>query len=91
MCRVSLFFGNTIYLVAVGYYFIVTFLGYNGEYFRPSQRSIQADRDPIALPSLHHTELLLSPIVVFGIIYIISLFGFSMPRHFASLLLLGAR
>lgn len=28
---VSEFFGNTLYLVAFGYYFVVTFLGYNGE------------------------------------------------------------
>ncbi len=27
---VSSFFGNTIYLVAMGYYTIITFLGYNG-------------------------------------------------------------
>lgn len=27
---VSGFFGNTIYLVAMGYYSIITFLGYNG-------------------------------------------------------------
>ena len=28
--RISLFFGNTLYLAAFGYYFIVSFLGYNG-------------------------------------------------------------
>lgn len=27
---VSLFFGNLLYLVAFGYYFVITFLGYNG-------------------------------------------------------------
>lgn len=27
---VSLFFGNSLYLVAFGYYFVVSFLGYNG-------------------------------------------------------------
>ena len=27
---VSSFFGNTIYLMAMGYYTIITFLGYNG-------------------------------------------------------------
>jgi len=27
---VSNFFGNTMYLLAFGYYFVITFLGYNG-------------------------------------------------------------
>lgn len=27
---VSNFFGNTMYLLALGYYFVITFLGYNG-------------------------------------------------------------
>ena len=36
---VSEFFGNSLYLVAFGYYFVITFLGYNGSctssyYFR---------------------------------------------------------
>lgn len=29
---VSNFFGNTMYLLAFGYYFVITFLGYNGMY-----------------------------------------------------------
>ncbi len=29
--RVSRFFGNTLYLVALGYYTIISFLGYNGK------------------------------------------------------------
>lgn len=29
---VSLFFGNLLYLVAFGYYFVITFLGYNGTF-----------------------------------------------------------
>ena len=29
--RVSTFFGNTLYLVALGYYTIICFLGYNGK------------------------------------------------------------
>jgi hypothetical protein len=28
---VSNFFGNTMYLVALSYYFVITFLGYNGK------------------------------------------------------------
>jgi len=29
---VSEFFGNSLYLFAFGYYFVITFLGYNGSY-----------------------------------------------------------
>ena len=31
MLRVSTLFGNTLYLVALGYYTIISFLGYNGK------------------------------------------------------------
>ncbi|KAF1352097.1 UNC-50 [Delphinella strobiligena] len=65
---VSLFFGNLLYLVAFGYYFVITFLGYN------------------ALPFLHHTHLLLSPIAVLTILWFISLFGLNLPKHFAPVL-----
>ena len=44
-----------------------------------------------ALPFLHHTELLLSPIFVYVILWIASLFGFNLPKHITPLLLLGAR
>jgi hypothetical protein len=30
--RVSLFLGNTLYLLAFGYYTVITFLGYNGKF-----------------------------------------------------------
>ena len=33
--RVSRFFGNTLYLVAFGYYTIISFLGYNGASLAP--------------------------------------------------------
>lgn len=29
-CRISLFLGNTLYAVALGYYSVICFLGYNG-------------------------------------------------------------
>lgn len=45
----------------------------------------------LALPFLHHTELLLSPTFVFGILWFGSLFGFNIPVHIGPLLLLGAR
>jgi hypothetical protein len=31
---VSNFFGNTMYLLAFGYYFVITFLGYNGMHMK---------------------------------------------------------
>lgn len=59
---ISLFLGNTLYLVALGYYFTITFLGYSN------------------MPFLEHTELLLLPIPIVGVLYVMSLFGFSMVR-----------
>lgn len=70
---VSELFGNSLYLAAFGYYFVITFLGYN------------------ALPFLHHTELLLSPIVVAGVLWIISLFGFNLPQYLAPVLWAGVQ
>ncbi|GAB7346163.1 hypothetical protein MBLNU457_4907t1 [Dothideomycetes sp. NU457] len=65
---VSEFFGNSLYLIAFGYYFVITFLGYN------------------TLPFLHHTELLLSPILACVVFWIVSLFGFNLPKNFAPIL-----
>ena len=31
VCRVSLLFGKTLYLIASGYYTVICFLGYNGD------------------------------------------------------------
>lgn len=45
----------------------------------------------LALPFLHHTELLLSPTFVYAILWFTSLFGFNIPKHIAPLLVLGAR
>jgi hypothetical protein len=39
---------------------------------------------------LQHTELLLAPTGVLVILYVASLFGFNMPRHFAPILWAGA-
>jgi len=35
----SNFFGNTLYLIALAYYFVITFLGYNGKLNIPSRGS----------------------------------------------------
>lgn len=45
----------------------------------------------IALPFLHHTELLLSPTFVYAVLWFTSLFGFNIPKHIAPLLIIGAR
>ena len=69
----SLFVGNSLYLAAAGYYFVISFLGYNN------------------LSFLHHTQFILLPLVGLGVCYIVSLFGFNVPRHVAPLLVLGGR
>ncbi|EPS44636.1 hypothetical protein H072_1387 [Dactylellina haptotyla CBS 200.50] len=69
---ISLFIGNTLYLVAFSFYCVVTFLGYN------------------ALPFLSHTEVILSPIVGFVAIWVVSLFGINIARNIAPLLIKGA-
>lgn len=47
--------------------------------------------DVIALPFLHHTELLLGPTLVYGVLWFAALFGFNIPKHIGPLLVLGAR
>jgi hypothetical protein len=71
--RFSTFLGNTLYLAALSYWTVITFLGYNALHF------------------LHHTELLLSPMVFFVALWFISLFGFNMPEIFAPIMLTGVR
>ncbi|CAN6606565.1 hypothetical protein TRVA0_003S01662 [Trichomonascus vanleenenianus] len=63
----SLFVGNTLYLVALSYYFYITFLGYSN------------------MPFLEHTELLLFPVGVLGVLYLLSLFGFNIARTMVGL------
>ena len=99
--RISLFLGNTLYAVALGYYTIICFLGYNGMSCLPLQiynSSVYRHgfQEPwligrIALPFLHHTELLLSPTFVYAILWFASLFGFNIPKHIGPLLVIGAR
>jgi hypothetical protein len=92
---VSVFFGNSLYLLAFGYYVVITFLGYNGVFCRKSMSNIMpsaADRPALALPFLHHTELLLSPILVFLILWIVTLVAdYDLPKHLAPVLWAGAR
>lgn len=89
---VSNFFGNTMYLIALSYYFVITFLGYNGKFDhgkllnRGWNRS--ADRFP-ALPFLSRTEVLLAPIPVLVIIWLISLFTFDCATNLAPVLWCG--
>ncbi|PRT52674.1 Protein GMH1 [Wickerhamiella sorbophila] len=57
-----MFLGNTLYLVALSQYFVVTFVGYS------------------YVPFLQHTDYLLSPIVGLAVVYVVCLFGVSIPR-----------
>lgn len=60
---VSLWIGNSLYLVAVTQYSYVTYLGYN------------------SLPFLIKSEILLIPILVYTVLYFISLLGFNLASH----------
>jgi len=87
---VSNFFGNTMYLLALGYYFVITFLGYNGMFQRP----LTWKCNPVltatqALPFLSRTEVLLAPIPVLVILWFISLFTFDCATSLAPVLWCG--
>lgn len=87
---VSSLVGNSLYLLAFGYYTVITFLGYNGNSSNLS--SIISSANPgAALPFLHHTHLLLAPVAVFTILWFISLFGANLPKHLAPVLWAGAK
>jgi UNC-50 family len=61
---VSGFFANTLYLVALSYWTVIIFLGYNSLHF------------------LHHTELLLAPLVVWVVLWLVAvLSGWNQARH----------
>jgi hypothetical protein len=46
---------------------------------------------PAALPFLHHTEFILSPLLVCGVLWLASLFGFNIAQHIgATILKIGA-
>ena len=89
--RISLLFGNTIYLTAFGYYFVISFLGYNSMY-KSSNRKLRHPplTDFTALPYLHHTQFLLSPLFVCGALWFASLFGVNIPHLVGPLFKLGA-
>lgn len=99
--RISLFLGNSLYLAAFSYYVIIFFLGYNGMHlflflmvFPLSSLGAgkKADSTDLpALPFLQHTELLLSPIILYAILWAASLFGFNIPKHIAPWMTLGGR
>ena len=89
--RVSLLFGNSLYLIAFSYYSVITFLGYNGESVRRQDLAVsKLTRCNAALPFLQHTELLLAPVPVLVILWIVSLFTFNLPKHLAPVLWAGA-
>lgn len=77
-----------MYLVALGYYTVITFLGYNGRPFLIVEGYLTLTLK--ALPFLHHTELLLSPLLAFGIFWFVSLFSFNIPKHFSGMMIVGS-
>jgi hypothetical protein len=87
---VSNFFGNTMYLLAFGYYFVITFLGYNGMHRNSIHTNIDVSLTMIqALPFLSRTEVLLAPIPVLVITWFISLFTFDCATSLAPVLWCG--
>lgn len=84
---VSNFFGNTMYLLAFGYYFVITFLGYNGKLIHTKSGSPLIAMQ--ALPFLSRTEVLLAPIPVLVILWFISLFTFDCATSLAPVLWCG--
>jgi hypothetical protein len=87
---VSNLFGNTMYLLAFGYYFVITFLGYNGtheEFVKFYER--RHTNDTAALPFLSRTEVLLAPVPVLVITWFISLFTFDCATSLAPVLWCG--
>lgn len=91
---VSNLFGNSMYLLALSYYFVVTFLGYNGKHAPKPVSGSQIFgrkliRYPAALPFLSRTEILLAPIPVLVILWLISLFTFDCATNLAPVLWCG--
>ena len=87
---VSNFFGNTMYLLAFGYYFVITFLGYNGTYQKLVNNQAKFPLTAMqALPFLSRTEVLLAPVPVLVILWFISLFTFDCATSLAPVLWCG--
>lgn len=86
---VSNLFGNTMYLMALSYYFVITFLGYNGELGPIDLGLAHLLMRVTALPFLSRTEVLLSPIPVLVILWLISLFTFDCATNLAPILWCG--
>lgn len=89
---ISNFFGNTLYLVALAYYFVITFLGYNGMHHLQGACIRDVDRlILVALPFLSRTEVLLAPIPVLVLVWFISLFTFDCATNLAPVLWCGVQ
>lgn len=43
------------------------------------------------MPFMHNNDMLLIPIAIFGVLYLISLFGLNVAHYFAPILLTGAK
>jgi hypothetical protein len=86
---VSNLFGNTMYLMALSYYFVITFLGYNGKPVSMGPDGFSRANHGEALPFLSRTEILLAPIPVLLVLWFISLFTFDCATNLAPVLWCG--
>lgn len=77
------FVGNTLWLIAIGYYLYITFLGYNSkchprsrlrhvQFKHVSEVSLFSALTLTALPFLTNTAALLYPFALLGLLYILS-------------------
>jgi len=76
-----------MYLLALSYYCVITFLGYNGMSLDVATKA-SADM-VVALPYLSRTEIVLSPIPVLVVLWVISLLTFDCATNFAPVLWCG--
>lgn len=78
-----------MYLMALSYYFVIVFLGYNGE--SRSGTCYICILTFAALPFLSRTEILLAPIPVLVVLWLISLFTFDCATNLAPVLWCGIK
>ncbi|GAN07871.1 UNC-50-like protein [Mucor ambiguus] len=82
---ISMFIGNFMYCVALIWYMVGVFLGFNGKDVpAASWVSKLTLKHIVALPFLVHTELFLYPIALWIALFVASLFGFNIPQYVLS-------
>jgi hypothetical protein len=77
-----MFIGNFMYCVALIWYMVGVFLGFNSK--DALALLVSKLTRTIALPFLVHTELFLYPIALWIALFVASLFGFNIPQSVLS-------